>query len=298
MSRLAAQKEYLFMKALHENGFPVPEPVAWSRHTVVMSLVDGIPLRAVKEVGDPSSLYADLIEMILRLASYGLIHGDFNEFNIMIREGEEEGEEEEEALSEQHLPQSSSYQKYNNTVTGPNNNNKNNHNHKNKNKINPSIKPTLIDFPQTLSISHPNADFYFNRDVNCIKTFFARRFHFVSSEPGPFFEEAVKLAAKVKGGKRGKSLDVEVEASGFSRKMARELEKYMQEIGVDGDGDDGDRGEEEAEEESEEEIDVGETDEDAEKTDLAIHCDDTDSTLPETMPPLHSSVSSNHAAVA
>lgn len=34
-------------------------------------------------------------------------------------------------------------------------------------------------------------------------------------------------------------LDVEVEASGFSRKMAKELEKYMEEVGADGDGDDG-----------------------------------------------------------
>ena len=31
-------------------------------------------------------------------------------------------------------------------------------------------------------------------------------------------------------------LDVEAEASGFSKKMARELEGYMEEVGVDGDG--------------------------------------------------------------
>ena len=37
-------------------------------------------------------------------------------------------------------------------------------------------------------------------------------------------------------GKDGsKRLDVEVEASGFSRKMAKELEAYMKEHGVDGD---------------------------------------------------------------
>ncbi|KAL9640301.1 MAG: hypothetical protein Q9164_000351 [Protoblastenia rupestris] len=202
MSRLAAQKEFAFMKILHENGFNVPEPIAWSRHTVVMGLIEGVPLRAVKEVGDPAALYAELIEIILRLAKFGLIHGDFNEFNIMIRE-----ESQQQALEQDDRK-----------IEGP-----------------PMITPILIDFPQTLSISHPNAEFYFNRDVNCVKTFFARRFHFTSSEPGPFFEDAVKVARR----KGAKSLDVEVEASGFSRKMARDLEKYMQDVGVDGDGGEG-----------------------------------------------------------
>lgn len=31
--------------------------------------------------------------MLVRLCSFGLIHGDFNEFNILIREDETEGEE-------------------------------------------------------------------------------------------------------------------------------------------------------------------------------------------------------------
>jgi len=54
---------------------------------------------------------------------------------------------------------------------------------------------------------------------------------------------------------------VEAEATGFSRKMAKELEKYMKEVGVDGDGgevnreedeDEGSDGEEEEEEDEEE----------------------------------------------
>lgn len=44
LSRLAAQKEYAFMKALYDNGFPVPEPVDQSRHCIVMSLIPGFPL--------------------------------------------------------------------------------------------------------------------------------------------------------------------------------------------------------------------------------------------------------------
>lgn len=84
-----------------------------------------------------------------------------------------------------------------------------------------------------VSIDHTNAEMYFDRDVNCIKRFFERRFNFVSDESGPRFADARKLAA----GNKGKRLDIEVEASGFSKKMAKELDKYMQAVGVDGDGD-------------------------------------------------------------
>ncbi|KAF7872704.1 uncharacterized protein EAF02_008775 [Botrytis sinoallii] len=217
MSRLAALKEFTFMTALRDNGFPVPEPLAQSRHTIVMSLIDAFPMRQISSVPDPASLYAELISMILRLAQYGLIHGDFNEFNILIKE-ETNPENPEEILS---------------------------------------LTPILIDFPQMVSVDHVNAEYYFDRDVNCIKRFFDRRFHFTSDEKGPHFKDARKLIGK-DGVKR---LDVSVEASGFSKKMAKELEAYMKAVGVDGDGepgaersdDDFDDDEEDEEEEDEEE---------------------------------------------
>jgi RIO-like serine/threonine protein kinase len=37
-------------------------------------------------------------------------------------------------------------------------------------------KITMIDFPQMISTSHPNAHFYFDRDVQCIRAFFGKRF--------------------------------------------------------------------------------------------------------------------------
>jgi len=150
----------------------------------------------------------------MRLAQYGLIHGDFNEFNILIKEeahGKETGESKMGDIK---------------------------------------LIPILIDFPQMVSIDHANAEYYFDRDVNCIKRFFERRFHFTSDEKGPHFKEARKLLGK-DGVKR---LDVSVEASGFSRKMAKELEAYMKEVGVDGDGDPNvARGDEESD--AEEEVD-------------------------------------------
>jgi RIO kinase 2 len=61
----------------------------------------------VYEVADVESLYDELMELIVRLGNHGVIHGDFNEFNLII------------------------------TNDG---------------------KPILIDFPQMISTSHPNAE--------------------------------------------------------------------------------------------------------------------------------------------
>lgn len=33
---------------------------------------------------DVPQLYSDLMDLIVRLASHGVIHGDFNEFNLML----------------------------------------------------------------------------------------------------------------------------------------------------------------------------------------------------------------------
>lgn len=225
MSRLAAMKEFAFMKALRENGFSVPEPIAQNRHTIVMSLVDAFPLRQISKVPKPAELYSELMDMILELARFGLIHGDFNEFNILIKE-EVIPDENGDAPAIEDAPDE---------------------------RI--RLVPVLIDFPQMVSIDHANAEMYFDRDVNCIKRYFQRKFHFVSDVPGPFFADAKKKLLK----NPGKRLDVEVEASGFSRKMARELEKYMQEVGAGGDAEKS-RDDNEDEDEDEDEVSGSEED--------------------------------------
>ncbi|EMT60361.1 Serine/threonine-protein kinase rio2 [Fusarium odoratissimum] len=222
LSRLAAMKEFAFMKALREEGFPVPEPIAQSRHTIVMSLIDAFPLRQIAEVPDPASLYADLIALILRLAKQGLIHGDFNEFNILIKENVTKSEDGEEALT---------------------------------------LEPVIIDFPQMISMEHQNAEMYFDRDVNCIKRFFERRFHFVPTEPGPFFRHAKKTVGK-DGVKR---LDATVEASGFTKRMLKDLEAAIKEKGDQaaqhsGDEDDEDEDDDNDEDEESENSDADNTD--------------------------------------
>ena len=86
-SRLSAEREFTFMQALHSHAFPVPAPVAHNRHCILMQWIDGELLNALDKDLDRSivaSLYRQSIDLLKRLASYGLVHGDFNEFNLMV----------------------------------------------------------------------------------------------------------------------------------------------------------------------------------------------------------------------
>ncbi|KAK7058906.1 Serine/threonine-protein kinase rio2 [Paramarasmius palmivorus] len=171
MSRLAAQKEWAFMKVLYEHEFPVPKPIDQARHCILMEFIDAYPLRQIADVPSPGKLYSTLMDLIVRFARAGLIHGDFNEFNILIRRS-----------------------------TG---------------------EPVVIDFPQMVSTSHENAEW--------------RRFKY-ESVLYPKFKRSVTEEA----GHDGFRLDVEVAASGFSRKDQKTLEEashslpeYMQAVKED-----------------------------------------------------------------
>ncbi|XP_033474786.2 serine/threonine-protein kinase RIO2 [Epinephelus lanceolatus] len=175
LSRLSAMKEFAYMKALYDRGFPVPKPVDYNRHAVVMELINGYPLCQVHELQDPPALYNEFMELIVKLANHGLIHGDFNEFNLMLDD-------------QDHI--------------------------------------TLIDFPQMVSTSHPNAEWYFDRDVKCIRDFFAKRYNY-ESELFPTFKDI----------RRSYSLDVEVSASGFTKDMERDG-ALLHPAGPEGENDD------------------------------------------------------------
>ncbi|XP_051532706.1 serine/threonine-protein kinase RIO2 [Myxocyprinus asiaticus] len=160
LSRLSAMKEFAYMKALYDQGFPVPKPVDYNRHAVVMELINGYPLCQVREILDPAALYNEIMELIVKLANHGLIHGDFNEFNLMLDDSD-------------HV--------------------------------------TMIDFPQMVSTSHLNAEWYFDRDVKCIRDFFCKRFNY-ESELYPTFKDI----------RRSCSLDVEISASGYTKELQQD----------------------------------------------------------------------------
>ncbi|KAL7285176.1 RIO1-domain-containing protein [Trametes coccinea BRFM310] len=174
LSRLSAEKEYAFMKVLYEHDFPVPRPVDQARHCILMEFIDAYPLRQIADIPSPGALYSELMDLIVRFARAGLIHGDFNEFNILIRR-----------------------------ETG---------------------KPVVIDFPQMVSTSHKNAEWYFNRDVECIRRFFKRRFRYESSIYPRF--RSIK-SEKSGDGSEEWHLDLVVAASGYNQGEQKVLEEYM-----------------------------------------------------------------------
>lgn len=88
LSRIASIKEFAFMKCLHEHGFPTPTPIDSNRHAILMSLVRAYPMSQVKKLKNPESVYGTLINLIIKFAEHGLVHGDFNEFNLMIDDEE------------------------------------------------------------------------------------------------------------------------------------------------------------------------------------------------------------------
>lgn len=109
-----------------------------------------------------SELYAECMRVLVRLAEYGLIHGDLNEFNLLARDdllladGQDGQAEETEAAAGQGSAAE-------------------------------STRPPLyvLDLPQMLSLEHENAHLYFERDSRCIREFFRRRFAFESPDPPP-----------------------------------------------------------------------------------------------------------------
>ena len=54
-----------------------------------MSYVNAYPMSQVKDMQNPAKVYEELLNIVIKLAEYGLVHGDFNEFNLMINDEEE-----------------------------------------------------------------------------------------------------------------------------------------------------------------------------------------------------------------
>ncbi|KAK6877921.1 Serine/threonine-protein kinase RIO2 [Candida tropicalis] len=193
LSRLAAAKEYQFMEVLYNNGFNVPQPFDYSRHCVMMEWIKGIPMKHLRQHKNYKKLYSDLMNFIVKLAKSGLIHCDFNEFNIIIRDD------------------STNYE----------------------------YDFVVIDFPQCVSIEHPDAKEYFDRDVQGIRDFFSKKFKYNPEHDPTMFDtdgygDGYKYAYPnfKRDVIREKALDVEVQASGYAKKKTgnredKDLEKAV-----------------------------------------------------------------------
>ncbi|ESN95175.1 hypothetical protein HELRODRAFT_87132, partial [Helobdella robusta] len=138
LSRKSAEKEFLYLEKLYKKGFPVPQPIKNNRHAVVMEYIHGEPLYVRrKELRNPGKLYRECMDLIVQFAHLGLIHGDFNEFNLLL---DEDGDGD--------LFYYDDWKLY------------------------------VFDLPQVVSVRHENAEEYFDRDVDCIRIFFKKRFHY------------------------------------------------------------------------------------------------------------------------
>lgn len=165
MSRLSAMKEYAFLKALYDRDFPTPTPIDCNRHAICMSLVDGYPLNQVRRLANSKDAYDTAMSIVVRLAEYGLVHCDFNEFNIMIGD---------------------------------------------------DGKITMIDFPQMISTSHPNAAELFDRDVHGLVKFFSRL------QGGAYTPDRVPKLKDIVADENV-HLDEDVEASGFGKEFGEKV---------------------------------------------------------------------------
>ncbi|XP_018651982.1 putative serine/threonine-protein kinase rio2 (rio kinase 2) [Schistosoma mansoni] len=92
LDRLASRREFVMMQSLRSKGIPVPIPYTHNRNAVVMSYVaDSLPLYRIlpsilnsNESALARSLYYQAKDILERVASLGLVHGDLNEFNLMV----------------------------------------------------------------------------------------------------------------------------------------------------------------------------------------------------------------------
>ena len=106
--------------------------------------------RQISEIPSPGELYSALMDLIVRFAQAGLIHGDFNEFNILIR-----NDDSKPVVIDFPQMVSTSHE---------------------------TSEWYVFEYHSLLfrhhDFGHPR---YFNRDVSCIRTFFKRRFRYESS---------------------------------------------------------------------------------------------------------------------
>ena len=189
LSRLSSQNEYKNMKGLYSHGFAVPRPYGYNRHAIIMEYVPSYPLNKVEEIKDKNVVYHKMMDFIYKLGENGLIHGDFNEFNILLN-------------------------------------------------INKPDEIVVIDFPQMISINHPEAQNYFKRDVQCVKNYFLKKFNLT-------FDEDLKFSDI----KQINFLDEELKAYGYKKEKGKEKKDRTEESM--------EKNEEENENEELDELDLG-----------------------------------------
>ena len=128
LSRVSAEREFQALKITYPLGISVPKPIDRSRHTLVMSIIEGTELENLIDLPNSELVFNEIIENIRRTyLEAKIIHCDLSGFNILIK---------------------------------------------------PDKHILIIDWPQYVSIRHPNAETLLERDVKNIINLFKRKFNF------------------------------------------------------------------------------------------------------------------------
>lgn len=201
LSKISALKEFTFMKALNDVGYPTPSPIAQNRHLVAMGLIRGIPLNQLHRnkctADQAESIFRQAMDICKQLARNGLVHCDLNEFNLLVdlsggaqNNGKSDEEEDAGDFYVRHSGSSATVVTKG-ALTVP-------YGHKHTHEMmdgtgeiitEEPAKPkvmlengvdaqpivTLIDFPQMVSVRHPNAKELWMRDIECLKRFFVKK---------------------------------------------------------------------------------------------------------------------------
>lgn len=126
---------------------------------------------------DPGVVYEKMMDILCDITQLGLIHCDYNEFNVMLgHDG----------------------------------------------------KLTVIDFPQMVSTSHPNAAELFSRDAECVMCFFRKKLNYWMDEADrPDFTALLREACPED------AMDLELRASGFNNSDAKALEEALNAVAAE-----------------------------------------------------------------
>lgn len=201
LSKISALKEYTFMKALNDVGYPTPTPIAQNRHMVAMGLIRGVPLYQMhrnKVTPDQAeSIFEQSMDICKQLARNGLVHCDLNEFNLLVdlsggaqNNGKDCDEEDAGDFYVRHSGSSATVvtkgaltvpygQKHSHQMMDGTGELITEEPPKPKQLLENGVdaRPivTLIDFPQMCSVRHPNAKELWKRDIECLKRFFVKK---------------------------------------------------------------------------------------------------------------------------
>ena len=305
LSRLSAMKEFAFMKALRGVDYPTPMPLGHSRHVVVMSLIRGAPLYQLKARFELSkeqaaSIFSQSVALATRLAKHGLVHCDLNEFNLMVDlSGVQHKLNPTEDVGGHYVRDSGMVTRGAGSANARGHLVEGDYDGTGERVIEEKPLPcrllengdpepvvTLIDFPQMISTKHPNAKELYERDVDCLITFFVRKLNCIygggeeEMKDGWRWEQVISADADADGEAGGEHgcgvtqapegrLDGDLKASGFDRDQGGgadyaglELYYFDKSHGIQEEREDGEEDEEgEYEDEEDEEVEVEEVEE-------------------------------------